>query len=389
VLGRWQPPVLSPIAPASLARAIPAALSRSASAVAALEQLLTTRFGAEAVALTDSGTSALALAFRLAVPARGTVALPAYACVDLLAAAAWAGLRIRFYDVDPATLSPDSDSVRAALGRGADAIVVAHLYGFPADVPGVTALAAEHGAVVIEDAAQHAAGTLSARPLGALGPLVVLSFGRGKGTTGGNGGALLARNAAWRDRVGGWQAAPASAGWREWALTAAQWAIGRPSLYGIPASIPALRLGETIYKDAHEPARLSYAAASLAGQALAAADDERARRAARASALMEALDGADALGIVRPIAGGVSGYLRLPVLDHAGRTATQRLGIVRSYPRPLGEETAAARLVAEGEPPTPGARSVCDSLFTLPTHGRVSGSDREQLVRWAHKIRSH
>lgn len=389
MLGRWQPPVLSPVAPAALVRAVPAALARSEVPVRELDDRLRARFGAQAVALTDSGTSALVLAFRIAVPPRGTVALPAYACVDLLAAAAYAGLRVRFYDVDPATLSPDLASVRGALGRGADAIVVAHLYGYPADVPGVAALAAEHGAIVIEDAAQHAAGSLDGSPLGSLGPLVILSFGRGKGTTGGNGGALLARDATWAASVAERNPKVGTAGWRDWVLATAQWAIGRPGLYAIPASIPALKLGETIYKEAHEPARLSYAAAVLASSALAGADAERARRVQRARDLIDALSGTPALDIVRPMEGGASGYLRLPILDKAQRTSAPRFGVVRSYPRPLVEEDAAQKLMAEKEPSVAiGAQMVCRELFTLPTHGRVAGLDREHLVQWARDIRS-
>lgn len=388
VLGRWQPPVLSPIAPAALARAVPAALARSESPMRELDDRLRARFGAQAVALTDSGTSALVLALRFAVPNRGTVALPAYACVDLLAAAAYAGFRVRFYDVDPATLSPDLGSVRAALGRGADAIVVAHLYGYPADVPGVAGLAAAHGAIVIEDAAQHAAGSLGGQPLGSFAPLVILSFGRGKGTTGGNGGALLARDHAWTQPVTDWRGAAAS-GWRDLAVSVAQWAIGRPSLYAIPASIPALKLGETLYKEAHEPAGLSSAAAVLAGEAIGHADRERARRASRARDIMDAIGGAPALEIVRPITGGESGYLRLPILDKAQRAAAPRLGVVRSYPRSLVEEPVAKQLLAAGEPAdASGARTVCRELFTLPTHARVAGPDREHLARWARDVRS-
>ena len=59
---------------------------------------------------------------------------------------------MRLYDVDPVTLSADLDSVSRVLAAGASAIVVSHLFGYPADVPAVAALAAAHGAAVIEDA---------------------------------------------------------------------------------------------------------------------------------------------------------------------------------------------------------------------------------------------
>jgi hypothetical protein len=61
---------------------------------------------------------------------------------------------------------------------------------------------------------------------------------------------------------------------------------------------------------------------------------------------------------------------------------------VRTYPRPLGDEAAARPLLMSDEPATPGARVVCERLFTLPTHPWIGESDREQLARWAREIRS-
>ncbi len=205
---RRQLPVASPIAVGALPRAALAAIAGDANTApsrAAVRALLGRKFGAAAVALTDSGTLALVLAIRMVVPPNGTIALPAYGCPDLLAASVFAGVRLRFYDLDPRTLSPDPDSVRAALARGAEAVVVAHWYGYPADVRAVTALARESGAVVIEDAAQHGEGKLDGAALGTTGPLTVLSFGRGKGTTAGSGGALLAIGATWSSAVEAWE----------------------------------------------------------------------------------------------------------------------------------------------------------------------------------------
>src|SRR5579864_7029160 len=98
MLERWQPPVIARVSARSLARSFQAALAGRTDAQS-VQRALAQRFNGSAVALTDSGTSALALAFRFAVKRGATVALPAYACVDLLAAAAYAGMRVRLYDV--------------------------------------------------------------------------------------------------------------------------------------------------------------------------------------------------------------------------------------------------------------------------------------------------
>jgi perosamine synthetase len=381
MIGRRQLPVSSPLTAGALGTAVAQAAGRRNETLAELARALETRFGAHAIALTDSGTSGLVLAMRMAAPAGGTVALPGYACVDLLTAARGAGVRVRFYDVVPETLSPDLDSVQAALARGADAIVVAHLYGYPADLPGVRALADAHGATVIEDAAQQAGGSLAGTRLGAFGPLSVLSFGRGKGTTGGRGGALMARDDAWADRVASARLGLPPAGWGDLWRAAAQWAVGRPSLYGIPASIPVLRLGETVYHPPHEPASLSIAAARLVITALARADADRTARAAVADRLRVAVHGG--VQAVRPLGGAISGELRLPVLASAARDGMASSGVVRSYPRPLDTEPEAAGLVWQGEPPCLGAREVCATLWTLPTHAMVTERDIRAIGAWA------
>lgn len=386
MIGRRQLPVSSPVTFRSLAAALPPALVRyrGRRALRAVSAALREAYRARRVALTDSATSALVLALRMAVRPGGTVAFPGYACVDLAAAARFAGVRVRLYDLEPRTLSPDLDSLAATIARGIDAIVVAPLYGVPPDLDGVAALAAQHGIPVIEDAAQGAGGTLRGRPLGAFGALSILSFGRGKGTTGGRGGALLSHDPAFDAAVASAAHALGAppAGWAALAAAAAQWAFGRPALYGIPSAIPGLRLGEMVYHPAHEPRSLSAAAAALVRRALAYAPEEVAiRRRTAALLAVAAAEGSD-IEAIRVVEGGTSGYLRFPVLDAGARVERVDLGVLRGYPRTLHEQEELRPCLVEGEPPTPGALELRRALFTLPTHRMVRRSDLERLVEW-------
>jgi perosamine synthetase len=390
VILRQQLPVASPIAARALVRAIGPALSRRGAQPTVAGQIAR-RFGASRAILTDTGTSALILALRLAVGEGGIVALPAYGCVDLAAAARFAGVRVRLYDTDPYTLNADVASLECTLHRGVDAVLIAHLYGYPADVPAITALCDAYGVTVIEDAAQAASGELLGRRVGSFGPLTVLSFGRGKGITCGSGGALLTNESAWIDGLDrtAQQLPPAEAGWGELGSTAIQWLVGRPSVYGIPANIPALGLGEMIYHPAHEPRALSDAAASLLTDAFRSADRELMLRRATARELALAGETSADLQLVRPIEGASPGYLRFPVLDFARRRAAPRLGILRGYPRALPEQRELAPCLCAGEPATPGALELRRRLFTLPTHNFVSSSDREKMVAWLRNETSH
>jgi len=385
-MGRHQLPVSSTITLRSLLGALAPSVAGGARVRRALEGELRGAFGASSVALVDSGTSALAMAMRATTRAGGVVALPAYACVDIGAAAIFARLRVRLYDVNPATLSADLDSVSRVLAQGADTIVVSHLYGYPSDVPGVAALAASHGVSVIEDAAQAAWGTLLGRRLGSFGPLTVLSFGRGKGMTGGGGGALLGIGANVPGAlvtVNEQLASPASS-LRTLVVTSAQWALGRPSLYSIPSAIPALHLGETIYHPAHDPRRISAASASIARASLARADADRAVRRRHAEMLERAAQRATRLRLVKPIAGSEPGYLRFPVLltdARADRGEPAQLGIVHGYPDTLAE-LAQLRGSLLGDEKLEGARDLRHNLVTLPTHSLLDDDDLQKLTNW-------
>jgi perosamine synthetase len=203
-------------------------------------------YDANGITLTDSGTHALQVAITAALreaPGRGVVALPAFGCFDLATAALGTDAAITFYDVDPATLSPDWASLESALRAGARVVVIAPLYGLPVDWEVADQLGRSYGAIVIEDAAQGHGSFWREKRLGSLGRLSVLSFSRGKGWTGGAGGAVLSRDGATAPELheGGGSFGDA-------VRLSAQWLLGRPSVYGIPRAIPFLGLGETVFR---------------------------------------------------------------------------------------------------------------------------------------------
>lgn len=373
----------SPIRASALASALGSVYKRGEHNHEFLAAHLAQTFSARGVLLTDSGTSALVLALRILVGRGGTVALPGYACVDLAAAALYAEVKVRLYDIDPTTLSPDLDSILRVLRHEVGAVVVAHLYGFPSDVPAVTELALAHGASVIEDAAQGAGGMLRGAKLGSFGQLTVLSFGRGKGITGGNGGALLAPTSDFEECLGSASRfRRRRAGWRDLAVATSQWILGRPALYSIPAAVPGLRLGEMVYHPASEPAALSAVAAALVRASLAAAEKEVAVRRRNADVLTTALGRAPGVAAIQPVSGGTSGYLRFPVRDLRCRAEVPRLGVLRGYPRTLMEQPELRPCLYPNEIAPGGAAELRRTLFTLPVHSLVTPRDLRRLGAW-------
>lgn len=384
MLFRHQLPVHSPLTFRALLGGLAAQLGGGDGAERAVLRLISERYRSRAVLRTDSGTSALRLALEAARQAgKGPVALPAYVCYDVATAADGADVPVLLYDIDLHTLGPDWDSLRRVLSAGAGAVVVVHLYGVPVDMDAVAALAAEHGAWVIEDAAQGAGVVIRGRPAGAVGSLGVLSFGRGKGVTGGGGGALLANDevgqaalASVADRL-----APGGGATRTMVATAAQWALGRPSLYGIPASLPFLGLGETIYRPPHSPARPAPFTAGVLRRTWELADAEAVARRRNAERLIELLRGSEAqLEMVSGWAVAEPGWLRLPVVVRGDRAryetpAARRLGIMPGYPRSLADLEGFGERVGNREEGFAGARGLARALVTMATHGAVRQQD--------------
>jgi len=384
---RRQLPVRSPL-PLSAVLAGLGGLADSHSALGRVRNRLEAGWPGRRAILTDSGTTALSLALRpLPAGSSHPVALPAYACYDVATALDTARVPFVLYDLDPATLGPDFDSLRRVLNEGADRIVVVHLYGLPVDMRAVSDLARAHGALVIEDAAQGAGGSFDGIALGGLGELGVLSFGRGKGCTGGRGGALLVQREAepWVEAQGSMdlQAAPSAVP----GLLAlfAQWALGRPALYWLPASLPFLSLGDTIYRPPHPPARLSGLAAAVIDRTLPLSSPEADLRRRNAARLKEAVRGTR-LRTPEPPMGAKPGYLRFPVILDTDRAPSGSdrgmLGIMPGYPRALAQLAGFGTRRQNSGQVFPGALELAARLWTLPLHGALTEMDLIHLEAW-------
>ncbi len=392
MMWRRLPPVHSPLTLRAMLSGVVAGLAGGTKARARVTAQLRTILQPERIMLTDSGTTALTLALQAVSGRSGPnsiVALPCYCCYDVATAADGANVRVALYDVDPETLGPDWASLERALALGARTVVVAHLYGIPVDLARVRATAQPHGAIIIEDAAQGAGATVAGRPAGSIGALGVLSFGRGKGVTGGGGGALLANDAVGTELVleveGNLERG--SPGWTGLASTLAQWGLARPILYQVPAALPFLELGETAYRPVAPTRVMASTSAGLLSRTQSFAVSESARRQQVAQRLLGALEGCDRF---RPIVAqhGDAGYLRLPVLMRGRELGiiAARYGIMPGYASTLADLSRFRPRVVNADDPFPGARRLVKQLITLPTHGLLTPKDCRRVERWVDSV---
>ena len=124
-----------------------------------------------------SGTDALHLALRAAGIAPGDeVILPAFTFIATAEAVSYLGATPVFCDVDPRTFTLDPKRAEEAITARTRALLPVHLYGLPADLDALGALAARHGLALIEDAAQAIGAERGGRRAGSAGLAGCLSF---------------------------------------------------------------------------------------------------------------------------------------------------------------------------------------------------------------------
>ena len=140
----------------------------------------------------NSGTSALHLAMLAAGVGPGDeVITTAFTFVATVAGIEYAGARPVLVDVDPATLNIDPGRIEAAISERTKAVVPVHLYGQPADMDRILAIARKHNLAVIEDAAQAHGAEFKGRRAGSMGDIACFSFYPGKNLgAAGDGGAV-------------------------------------------------------------------------------------------------------------------------------------------------------------------------------------------------------
>ncbi|HEX8027394.1 MAG TPA: DegT/DnrJ/EryC1/StrS family aminotransferase, partial [Vicinamibacterales bacterium] len=150
-----------------------------------------------------TGTDAITLILRaLDIGPGDEVITPPLSAAYSALAVMMAGARPVFADIDPERLTLDPDAAAAAITPRTRALLPVHLYGQPADMRPLEALAATHNLALIEDAAQAQLATSDGRPVGTIGIAAATSFYPTKNLGAlGDGGAVLTRDAQLAARV--------------------------------------------------------------------------------------------------------------------------------------------------------------------------------------------
>jgi dTDP-3-amino-3,4,6-trideoxy-alpha-D-glucose transaminase len=287
-----------------------------------------------------NGTDAIALALRAAgVNAGDEVIVPAMTATFTALAVMTTGAVPVVADVDPRTLTLDARACADAVTDRTRAIVPVHLYGQPADMLEIMAVADRHRLVVIEDCCQAHLATCDGLPVGTIGAAGAFSFYPTKNLGAlGDGGAVITSDGALADRV------------------------------------RLLRNGGQTHRNLHAVAgvnsRLDELQAALLRVRLPNLPAETGLRRMHAAFYREALRG-EVAPVVERDAGHV--YHLFPVRS-ARREALQahlaRAGVetLIHYPVPLHKQPALAHLTPRD---CPVAARAAGELLSLPLHARL------------------
>ena len=297
-----------------------------------------------------TGTDAIALALRaLGIgPGDEVITTPLSAAYSALAVMI-AGATPVFADIDLDRLTIDPALVEAAVTPRTAAILPVHLYGQPADMTAIEAVARRHNLAIIEDACQAHLASANGRPVGTIGAAGAFSFYPTKNLGAlGDAGAIVTNDAMLAERL------------------------------------RRLRNGGQTDRYHHVEfgvnSRLDEMQAAILRARLPLLPAWTARRREIGARYRRALDAAPV--IVPPERDPGHVYHLFPVRS-AGRDAAQAdlraagIDTLIHYPVPIPAQAALAAVPAS---PCPNANRVCGEIFSLPLHPALTDGEVDRVA---------
>jgi len=378
----------------------------------------------------SSGRAALWLllkALSCIQPDKQEVIIPAYTCPAVASAILRAGLKIVLCDINFDDFGLAKDELEKKIGKNTLAVILVHLFGFPANIGQVKESCRKYGIYLIEDAAQ-AFGNSPVRPreapplkagytsvaqgesraspgiqagesrdslpdspesrLGFLGDAGFFSFGRGKPVTVLHGGILATNSEEIFREAGKFYGNLNHSRFqnlRYGMLLGSYSVFSNPYLYWISQSMPFLHLGETIFEPDFQVSGGTSLAASLMIGICDGIENEKTVRRENVQWYYENLDG---ISHIQSPPNPDFPYLRYPlfvedkhlrdrILDQLTSNGT---GATLFYPSPLNELPKLKEILNDTNI-YPNARQMSNSLITLPVHAGVTSSNRQKILK--------
>jgi dTDP-4-amino-4,6-dideoxygalactose transaminase len=324
--------------------------------VAAFEQEFSEVVGGVHCVAVNSGTSALQLTMMaLGYGPGDEVIVPSFSFAATANAVRLVGASPVFADIEPGSFCIDPAAIEAAITPRTVAVMPVHLYGHPADMTAITAIAEQHGLAVVEDAAQAHGATVDGRRAGSFG-LGSFSFYATKNVTAGEGGVVTTSDSALAERMRMLR----NQGMRQ----------------------------RYVYEEVGRNLRLTDLQAAVAVPQLERLAETTRRRTRNAAVLDEALAGIDGLVLPTVPAGRTSAWHQYTVLlpETADRDAVvaamESAGVVPAvyYPKLVWDYDIYRNHPQVIASPAPRAAHVVARCLSVPVHQRLSEDDVRRVA---------
>lgn len=342
----------------------------------------------------SSGRAALWLILKTLAklnPDKAEVVVPAYTCPAVASAVLKAGLKPVLCDINLNDFGFSKEELEGKVGKKTLAVVLVHLFGYPANIHVVQEICRKSGVFLVEDAAQAFGNNLSDSEdlkLGLLGDAGFYSFGRGKPLSLMHGGLLVTKSeevlaeaqAIYLD-LNHQGAFPTV----RYGITLASYSLlSSPHAYWIPQRLPFLHLGETIFEPEFLRSEGTQLAGVLAGKMIKSLEQEKEVRQANSEWYSANLSDTP---WVEEVPSTRFPYLRYPLLvkdremreEFLNLMMSQGTGAALFYPCPLNE-LPGLKEVLQDETIYPNARRLSDTLITLPVHSGLTDRIREKII---------
>ncbi len=170
--------------------------------LAAFEQALAAYHDVPHAVAVSSGTAGLHLALlTLGIGVGDEVILPSFTFIAVANAVLQVGATPVFVEIDPVILNLSPAAVEQAISPRTRAIFAVHTFGVPAEMDALRSIAHHHNLALIEDACEAIGAEFDGHRAGSFGHLAVFGFYPNKQLTTGEGGAILAHDAAHATRL--------------------------------------------------------------------------------------------------------------------------------------------------------------------------------------------
>ncbi len=142
-----------------------------------LEKLLHTVLKTSNVSLFNNGTTALLIALKsLDLPVGSEIITTSFTFPATPHCISWNNCKPVFCDIEPNTMTIDTDKIESLITPNTSAILGVHVYGFPCDVENIDKIAKKHNLKVIYDAAHVFSTEINGKGIGTFGDISMFSF---------------------------------------------------------------------------------------------------------------------------------------------------------------------------------------------------------------------